>query len=176
MKKGIEMKITLLILALLTGLISAATFQAQNKDVTTNAWVKMSPFDRASLVTFFNVAQGRPLVDANPTDQFIAAFRTETAQYAVLNVEFKSPVACKVFDAPGAHVAYRFDRFADVFIDRTEALLALEKHPDVRWIDVAVNPYAPPPSLVALSKEKPRERESLIHGGIDVRVHASKCP
>lgn len=76
----------------------------------------------------------------------------DTASYAVLNVEFKTPVARKLLFTDlkqsklnGATVLTVIDRFADVFVDSDSAWTALEKNPNVVRVEFSTRVDAPPP-------------------------------
>jgi len=96
-----------------------------------------------------------------------------TATYAVLNVEFKTPVARKLLftdlkqsKLEGATVLTVVDRFADVFVDRDAAWDALSANPNVVRVEFSSRVDAPPPptSMTAalISQAVP---EKIVRGG-----------
>ena len=98
---------------------------------------------------------------------------TGETSYAVLNVEFKTPLARKaVFTdlkqskLTGAYVMTTIDRFADVFVDRDSAWDALEADPNVVRVEFSTRVDAPPPppsATAALISQAVPER--IVRGG-----------
>ncbi len=129
---------------------------------------KMSPFFRQLLLRGLDEFQQGTLL-RNPPIEDVLAVRPELhSVYLALHVEFTTPQACQDFQLKGADVFTRIDRFADMFLNKKETLLALEKAPGVRWIDFAQGVQVPPPST-AEAAEKTRElAEEIVRGGINV--------
>ena len=133
---------------------------AQQPPASGKAAVKISPDDRWQLM---NVLQAGPPVTR---DSYVASLRLGTKRYAILNVEFKTAQACTDFKADGAYVFSRNGEFADVFMDRVSAFVALEKHPEVVWIDMAGEVVAPPPDP-GVPGEKSRDLpEEVVRDGL----------
>jgi subtilisin family serine protease len=130
---------------------------------------KSSPlFREDALGTLEKIQHKKPLYDLPVEDLFIARGPDMPSMYLVLHVEFDSPKACQDFKLDGAYPITRIDRFADLFIDKKETLLALEKSPDVRWIDIDTAVQIPPPNAPELAKERQRaEAEPIVRGGED---------
>jgi subtilisin family serine protease len=115
---------------------------------------RMSPREREEAMAFLDPKKA---FRAPFPEYYIHVVEHLPKRYVVLHAEFKDVISRQLFElanktnkskSKGVHVFASVDRFADMFVDSREALDAVQKNPDIRWVDCASNIWAPPPSVI----------------------------
>ena len=136
--------------------------------LSTGERTRISPLDEASLAVAMSAPRGR-----RRSQSPLPLTRTpgSAAAFLVLSVEFDSASSLAGFNVPGVTVFAHKDKFADVFVERKQAVLdQLRQASGIVWIEESAAIEVPPPPVRPRALERSRGEENseeIVRGGLD---------